>query len=76
MSLEASMRVKTDPGTIAEAILLLINEDLLTDIKSTLEVLANKVDLDIEEGITYYYFNDNSYITDFDGELESHVYRS
>lgn len=76
MSLEASMRVKTNPRTIAEAILLLINEDLLTDIKSTLEVLANKVDLDIEEGITYYYFNDNSYITDFDGELESRVYRS
>lgn len=70
------MRVKTNPRTIAEAILLLINEDLLTDIKSTLEVLANKVDLDIEEGITYYYFNDNSYITDFDGELESRVYRS
>lgn len=70
------MRVKTNPRTIAEAILLLINEDLLTDTKSTLEVLANKVDLDIEEGITYYYFNDNSYITDFDGELESRVYRS
>lgn len=64
------MRIKINPTTIAEAVILLDNEDLLTSLYDTLRVLSKSEDID--EGLEFFYFHDGSYITRFEKDIEAH----
>lgn len=66
------MRININPTTIAEAILLLEGEELLTNVKETLDVLAKAYDIEDDGSVEYFYFHDNSSIVrGDDGKMES-----
>jgi len=47
---------------------------LLVDLADTAAVLANKYELD-DDKVSFYYFSDGSFLSEFENEYQSHMGR-
>lgn len=68
------MKVNINPTNIAEAVLLLHSEELLVDLADTAAVLAKSYELD-DDKVSFYYFGDGSFISEFENDYQSHIGR-